>query len=182
MTQLTGAYVETVLAALAAHRGRGRLRNRAELVPGLCASWDAQNGKVALQYDTTGDGLMYLEGRCEGTPRWLTLQLDLGLGSVASGTIIGLAATIRCSATHDLAPFLRSEHEGRKLDARLSSSMVVTEMDETHAIVDDKIMKKDQFRLSARHRLLMRLPLRQFALTIGNLHLFLHAAPETTKA
>lgn len=182
MTQMTGAHFDTVLAALAAHQGRGRLRNRADLVPGVCASWDDRNGKVLLQYDTTGDGLLHLEGQCEGEPRWLTLQFDLGHGAVDSGSIIGLAAMIRGSTTHDLAPFIRTEHEGRKLDARLSSPMVMSQADEAHAVIDDKIMKKDQFRLNARHRLLVRLPLMQFTLTLGNLHLFLHAAPETSQS
>lgn len=182
MTQLFGARVEAALAALAAYQDRGRLRNRVDLVPGLCASWDDKNGKVALQYDTTINGLLHLEGQTEGAPRWLTLQFELGTGSVEPGSIIGIAATVRGSAPHDLAPFIRTEHEGKRLDARLSSPMLVTQTDEVYAIIDDKVMNKDQFRLNRRHRLLMRLPLGQFALTFSNLHLFLHAAPEETDA
>lgn len=179
MTQLSAAPLE---AALAAHQDRGRLRNRVDLVPGVCASWDDKHGKVTLQYDTTNSCLLHLEGQTEGAPRWLTLQFDLGTGSVEPGSIIGLAATVRGSAPHDLAPFIRTEHKGKRLDARLSGPMPATSTEETHTIVDDKVMSKAQFRFNTRHRLLMRLPLGQFGLTFSNLHLFLHPAPEKADA
>ena len=175
------ASAERVLDALAAHQGAGPVGNRKPIVPSLLVSWDEKNARVALSHRAGTQALLELEGRITGQPKWLTLQLDLGEGAFAAGDVIGLAAEITCDADHDFEPLLRSAVQGRDIDTRFAETLRLSPEQPVATALHTVAPGDRTLTAMLRHRLILRLPRRDFRLQIRGLRFFVvpHASAPT---
>ncbi|SDX56215.1 hypothetical protein [Roseicitreum antarcticum] len=105
-------FANAALAALRAHQGAGPLESNARIGHGVHVSWDTEQGGATLAYESPPGQLVALKVAVTGTPRWLTLNLDLGHGHFAAGDTFGIVAELEGEleggAEDRLAMFIRS--------------------------------------------------------------------------
>lgn len=101
-------YALRALDALSRLEGKGAILTEQRIVEGVHPSWDTEEGSVTFSYTSDRETLLSIETSVTGTPRWLTLNLDLGVGRFDPGDIIGLIADIEADTAHTCEMFIRT--------------------------------------------------------------------------
>lgn len=170
------------LEALAALDASGKLGADERIVPGVHPTWDGQEGTVALSYQSGGDNLLRLDATVTGWPRWLTLNLDLGVGAFEAGDVIGLVAEVAGDRTYDLDMFIRSDSDQGAVDTELREPLRVTPEPCIAAALHSVAASDDMSGRERFHMLGIRLPKQDFRLDVRALRVFVRPASEAPDA
>lgn len=157
------------------------------IVPGLYLSHDTAQGSVTLRYRSAPGQLLALEAGVTGTPRWLTLNLDLGTGRFAAGDTIGIVAELEADSDQRLGMFIRSYDGEASRDTPLTEELPVAPtrhiVTALHTVGQgDGITGSKADGSEAFHMLAIALPKRALRLTLHDLGLFVLPAGRGLRA
>lgn len=165
-------FANGVLEALAAHRGAGTVANNARIVAGFHPTWDDEDGAVTLTHDCGPETMVRLEASVAEQPKWLTLNLDLGVGAFEPGDVIGIVAEIAGDDQAELTMFIRTSGEHGEVDTELAEPLALAAAPRVATALHtvgpgDNLAGEERF-----HMLGMRLPRRDFKLDIKEMRVF----------
>lgn len=84
---------------------------------------DAEIGTTTASFDSAPGGLLSVDVRIEGQPRWVVLRLQLGEARFQPGDVLGVA--LRGSYSHEsyMGVYLRMVRDGHFTDTRLAEGL-----------------------------------------------------------
>ncbi|MCW1933918.1 hypothetical protein [Pararhodobacter zhoushanensis] len=172
MSDIFDVFTRGPLAALRAAELCETLVNDVAFTPKIYPSWDSEAAQVTLTATSARDELVQIAGVVTGTPRWLTLNFDLGSTTLQVGDVLCLLIEGSMDVAADLALFLRSATAWGTEDTawldplRLSAENGVTAAFHTLAPFD-AICANEGY-----HTLVIDLPTADFSLTLRAMRLF----------
>jgi hypothetical protein len=173
MNDMLDIHAMTALRTLRAATLSGSAGNGAPIVPGLSLGWDTQDGQVAIDYETSEGVALSLTVKVSGTPRWLSMNLDLAHGRIEPGDVLGLVVEGCAEGGAKIGPRLRTWVEGERIDCDWDDAIALHAENDVRVALRsfeavDGITGKDGY-----HSLILRLPKADKAITIRSIGLFL---------
>ncbi|PRY20241.1 hypothetical protein CLV78_11426 [Aliiruegeria haliotis] len=161
-------------------------QNETPIVPEVYLSWDIDNGDVSATIDARPGELIAIDSKVNGEPRWVTLNIGLGIARLTPGDVVTLIADLQSSEVANLPVFIRSGYDGYSKDVVLHSPLPSSEVAQVqtlmHTIRHYEVSERDE----AYQTLIVELPKSDFQLALGDARLMLtpasyglRSAPET---
>lgn len=165
-------FANGVLEALRALEAAGQAESDMRIAEGFHPSWSADEGEVTFGFEARADNLVRLDVKVATPPRWLTQNIDLGVGAFEAGDVFGIVAEIAGDAGHGLEMFIRSDVEAGTVDTELDEPLPVPTgrgvVSALHTVrAGDPILSASRF-----HMLGLRLPMRDLQLDIRDMRIF----------
>ena len=98
-------------------------QNDAHIVPGVYLSWDNENADVSVMATSAADSLIALDAKIDGTPRWFSLNFELGNGQLAADDVLGIVIEGFANAPTMLSMFLRAAIEDDLIDTHFNEAL-----------------------------------------------------------
>ncbi len=184
MSDFVDAFSSDTLDVLRREIRSGTPANGETILPGAYLGWDAEQGEVALSYDSPSWAALSLDYSVTGTPGWLSLSLVLGDGLFEPGDTLGLAVEGYADADCALVPLLRSSIGDESIDTDWSDRIELTTVNDVSvALCRFEDTAEETGSVTGRsgfHTLILGLPTQGAAITLRNLRLFRTPAPRTS--
>jgi hypothetical protein len=164
---------DTVFARLRAFDGAGPVAPGRHIVPGCWLAADTRQGEVTAALEPAPDALMRLDIRVVRPGRWLSLNFALDRTPLAAGDVLGLAADLAAEAELPLGVTIRSGQDGTEQDTSFPDRLVAAPDRRLGVALMTVAPSMALTRPPQWRNLMLRLPMRDMRLTIGDLRLFL---------
>lgn len=173
MTDLHEPLFDTTISALRRASLPDRPENNVPFVPGIYLSWDAKEGAVDIELGSAPGALLTVNARVERAPRWFGLNLSLGKFAFSPGDVLGAVFGLQGAGGETFPVFVRSAVEGENLDTVLRDTLAGSEEPSVQSVLHTVVASDPMGRGSAAfHTLVLRLPPRDFSLTLREMQVF----------
>ncbi|MBU2963474.1 hypothetical protein KO516_22125 [Citreicella sp. C3M06] len=149
----------------------GPLTQDAPLSKDVYLSWDAVEGTVEGEVTSQPGMLLAIDAAISGKPGWWVLNIVLGAGSLAPGSVLGLVADVESAEAREVPVFLRSGRGDVTLDTDLAEPLRLPAGRRVVSLLHDVDAGQPLAGDEAWHTLVLRLPRPRTSLTLHDLRL-----------
>ena len=167
--------VDAIVAALLALPSEiTGVENNVPIVSNLYFSWDTELGAVNLTVrPSRSGGLVAIEAQVSGTPRWFSLNLELGPGAFEPGQTLGLVLSALSREPQDMRGFMRSMPATESGSDTVFADAVHFGPDQVVAVVLHTVERAQAMAMTQGfHTLVLTLPPRSWELELVGVRVF----------
>jgi len=146
-----------------------RTENNVHIVPEVYFSWDAEQAEVSVTLSTAQDRLLHADINVSGQPRWLGLNIGLGVGTLNRGDQIVVVMDFAAEMTDKFQLALISSADGKRADTSLQEPIAGLSKCAVQTIVHDIDQDDAHAGEEAFHTLAIRLPANSHTLRLDDL-------------
>lgn len=159
------------LAGLRAATFSGPLTQDSAPWPDVYASWDSTGGQIEGEMSSRPGMLLQIDAAVSGKPDWWVMNLVLGAGSLAPGSVLGLVADVESAEARALPVFIRSGRGEDTLDTDLAEPLLLPAGRRVVSLLHDVDAGQPMAGSEAWHTLVLRLARPRTSLTLHDLRL-----------